>query len=111
MSVAPHVRDTILKQLGPEYAHAYPKQVEQEYPHVLEKIAGLSGAAEMDRFFEDLLLTQRTDRKGFSTEAFGELLTLINVYRQIGLLREPPKKEGDIWNWARDIVGLRISNG
>lgn len=103
MAIAPHVREAILKQLGPNYAHAYPKHVEQEYPHVLEKIAALSGAPEMERFFEDLLLTQRTDRKGFSTEAFGEMLALLNIYRKLGLMRAPAKKDGDVWNWVGDI--------
>jgi hypothetical protein len=111
MAIAPHVRDTILKQLGPAHAHAYPKIVEQNYPHVLEKIAGLSGPAEMDRFFDDLLLTQRSDRKGFSTEAFGEMLTLINIYRKVGLLRAPPKKDGDVWNWIGDIGATERSPG
>jgi hypothetical protein len=103
MAISAQVRDSILKQLGPNYVHAYPKHVEQEYPHILEKIAALSGSAEMERFFDDLLLTQRGDRKGLSTEAFGEMLALLNIYRKVGLLRAPPKKEGDVWNWVGNI--------
>jgi hypothetical protein len=103
MAIAPEVRDRIQAQLGAAYAHAYPKTVEEHYPHVLEKVSSLWGTMEMERFFEDLLLTQRTDRKGFSTEAFGEMLALMDVYRKLGLMKRPPKREGDVWGWVSDI--------
>lgn len=103
MTIPVQVRDSILKQLGPKYAHAYPQHVEREYPHILEKIAALSGSAERERLFDDLLLTQRSDRKGLSPEAFGEILALVNAYRKVGLLGAPAKVDGDVWNWAGDI--------
>jgi hypothetical protein len=103
MKVDPQIRARLLAQLGENYAHAYPKTVEESYPHVLEKIANLSNPLETERFFDDLLLTQRTDRHGFSVDAFGELLALIDVFRKRKLLRELPKKDGDVWNWAADV--------
>jgi hypothetical protein len=113
MAIAPEVRDRIQAQLGVAYANAYPKTVEVQYPHVLEKISTLWGTMEMERFFEELLLTQRSDRKGFSTEAFGEILALIEVYRKLGLMKQPPKREGDVWSWVSDIgyeAGKRHAN-
>jgi len=103
MAIDPQVRDRIQAQLGPAYAHAYPKNLEQHYPHVLEKISLIWGSVEMEHFFEDLLLTQRSGRQGFSVDAFGELLALANVYRKLGLMREPAKKEGDVWNWISEV--------
>jgi hypothetical protein len=103
MAIAPQVRDRVLEQLGPAYAHAYPKIVEQTYPHVLEKISSLWGSIELERFFDELLLTQRTDRQGFSVDAFGEILALVSVYRKLGLTHEPPKKDGDVWSWVSEI--------
>lgn len=103
MAIDNIVRDRILAQLGPDYASAYPKTVEREYPHVLRKIAEAAGPLETERLFEDLMLTQRSGRQGFSQDAFGELLTLISVYRKRKLLREPPKTEGDVWSWVGEI--------
>jgi hypothetical protein len=103
MAIDPKIHERILAQLGPAYAHAYPKMLEEKYPHVLEKIANLPNSVEMERFFEDLMLTQRSGRQGFPVEVFGELMALINVYRKLNLLREPPKKDGDVWSWVSDI--------
>jgi hypothetical protein len=103
MAIDPKVRERIQAQLGPTYAHAYPKMLEEKYPHVLEKIANLPNSVEMERFFEDLMLTQRSGRQGFPIEVFGELTALINVYRKLNLLREPPKKDGDVWSWVSEI--------
>jgi len=103
MAIDPQVHARILAQLGPAYAHAYPKILEEKYPHVLEKIANLPNSVEMERFFEDLMLTQRSGRQGFPVEVFGELMALINVYRKLHLLREPLKKDGDVWSWVSEI--------
>ncbi len=103
MAINPQVRERILAQLGPANADAYPKHLEASYPHVLEKIALSSTPLEMERTFEDLMLTQRTGRQGFPVEVFDELLKLINVYRKLHLLREPPKKDGDVWSWVSDV--------
>jgi hypothetical protein len=103
MAIDPQIRSRLMAQLGADYAHAYPKLIEENYPHILEKITNLTNPLEGERFFEELLLTQRTDRHGFSVEAFGELLALINVFRKRNLLRVPPRKDGDIWNWAAEI--------
>lgn len=103
MVIDPQIRSRLMAQLGADYAHAYPKLVEENYPHVLEKIASLTNPSESERFFEDLMLTQRTDRHGFSVEAFGELMALINVFQKRKLLREPARKDGDVWNWVAEI--------
>jgi hypothetical protein len=103
MAIDQQVHDRILARLGPDYANAYPKTLERDYPHVLRKIAEASGMAETEKLFEDLMLTQRTGRQGFSVDAFGELLTLISVYRKRKLLSEPPKKDGDVWSWVSEI--------
>ncbi|HTY02745.1 MAG TPA: hypothetical protein VMC81_03340 [Rhodocyclaceae bacterium] len=104
MAIDPTVRARFLEQLTPANAAAYPKHLEEAYPHVLEKISSLWGStAEMDRFFNELLTTQRTDRQGFSADAFGEILGLMDVYRKLGLTIEPPKQNGDVWSWVSDV--------
>jgi hypothetical protein len=103
MTIDQKVRDRILAQLGPAYAQAYPKLLAERYPHIIEKIAGLTNPLEIEKFFEDLMLTQRTGRQGFPVEVFDELLALINVYRKLNLLRQPPKQDGDVWSWVSEI--------
>jgi hypothetical protein len=102
MAIDPTIRTRFLEQLG-AHASAYPKQLDEAYPHVLEKIAGLWGTREMEPFFNDLLVTQRSGRKGFSAEAFEEVMGLIGVYHKLGLTVEAPKKNGDVWSWVTDI--------
>lgn len=103
MTINPQVRERILAQLGPTFAHAYPKLLEQNHPHVLEKIANLTEPVEIERFFDDLMLTQRTDRHGFSVEVFGELMMLTNIYRKLHKLPEAPRMDGDAWGWIGEI--------
>ena len=103
MPVDPNTREAILKSLGEQYAGAYPKLLEKEYPHVLDKIAALPNAVEREKFFEALLLTQRSDRRGFSIEAFSEILALIDVYQKTGQLPEASKRDGDVWVWINDV--------
>lgn len=103
MALDPLIRETILGKLGADYADAYPKQVEQDYPHVLNKLAALQNGLETEKFFDQLLLTQRTDRKGLSMAAFSEILLLIKIYRKNGLMEEPARRNGDFWNWVSDV--------
>jgi hypothetical protein len=103
MAIAPTIRDSFMAQLSPDYLSAFPKNLEEHYPHVLEKIASAWGSLAMEPLFDSLLVTQRTGRQGFSAEAFAEIATLIGVYRKLGLARQLPKKDGDVWNWINDI--------
>lgn len=103
MAIDQKVRERIQAQLGPAYAQAYPKLLEEKYPHILEKISALASPLEIEKFFEDLMLTQRTGRHGFPIEVFDELLALINAYRKLHLLSEPPRKDGDVWAWVSEI--------
>jgi hypothetical protein len=103
MAIAPTIRDTFMAKLGPDYVSAYPKNLEEHYPHVLEKIASAWGTLAMEPLFDSLLVTQRTGRQGFSVDAFAEVTTLVGVYRKLGLATQPPKKDGDVWNWISDI--------
>lgn len=103
MAIDPQTRERILAQLGLAYAHAYPKLLEQHHPHVLEKIANLTDPVEIGHFFDHLMLTERTNRHGFSAEVFGELMMLTNIYRKQHKLPEAPKREGDVWAWIGDI--------
>lgn len=111
MAIAPTIRDSFMAKLGPDYVSAYPKNLEEHYPHVLEKIVSAWGTLAMEPLFDSLLVTQRTGRQGFSVDAFAELMTLIGVYRKLGLATQPPKKEGDVWNWISDIDRPENSHG
>lgn len=103
MAVTQEVREHFLDQLGTTCASAYPRHLEQNFPHVFENIVRLWGTPQMESFFNNLLITQRTGRQGFSPEAADEILGLISAYHKLGLAIQPPKRNGDVWDWVSDI--------
>ncbi|HZV54152.1 MAG TPA: hypothetical protein VFF82_04360 [Rhodocyclaceae bacterium] len=103
MPVTEEIRARFAQHLGPEFAEAYPRQLEQQFPHVVEKIVRLWGSPDMEPFFDELLITTRTGRQGFPVEAAAEILRLVTVYRKLGLAVRQPKKGGDVWNWVDDV--------
>lgn len=103
MTIAQEVRESFIEQLGTVYAAAYPRHLEQNYPHVFANIVRLWGTPEMEPYFNNLLVTDRPNRQGFSDAAGAEILRLIDTYRKLGLAVQPPKQSGDVWDWVDDI--------
>ncbi len=90
----------MLELLG-EHADKYPKFLEQNYAHVLNKIVNLWGTAEMVPYFDDLIVSKRPDRKGFPDEAVKEIWDLNKIFLELFPEFEPPigyATHGDIWS-------------
>ena len=104
MALTDEIRAGFLKSLGPTYASAYPQGLEQQFPHIFEKLVGLWGTNDMEPYFDSLLVTKRSGRAGFPTEVADELLRLFSIYHKLGLARRPAPQVGDVWNWV-DHVG------
>jgi hypothetical protein len=104
MTSTEQLRADFLRKLGPDYASAYPRLLEQSFPHILEKIAVLWGSRDMEPYFENLLVTRRPGRAGFPTEVASELIRLFSIYHKMGLAQRDPEQMVDIWNWS-DHVG------
>lgn len=75
----PALRQRMLAALG-EKAEAYPHQIEQRYPHILEKLVQFWGRAEADAYLNGLMVADRADRKGFPDEVASELFKLSMIH-------------------------------
>ncbi len=89
----PAIRAKLLEKMR-EHAALYPTQVEREFPRILAKIADLWGTAELDAYFETLMLPPRFDRQGFPAQVASELLRLTTLHDRFGLA---PKTGGLGW--------------
>lgn len=96
----------MLEYLG-EHAEKYPKNLEQKYPHVFQKIVDLWGTADMRSYFDELIMSNRPNRLGFPPEAVTEIWALSKLYSTLHPEHEPPETVstfGDIWNVDSDAA-------
>lgn len=103
MTITQEIRESFIEHLGTAYAAAYPRHLEQDYPHVFANIVRLWGMPEMEPYFNSLLVTDRPNRQGFSVAAAAEILSLIETYHKLGLAIQPPKHSGNIWDWVDNV--------
>jgi hypothetical protein len=89
-----------MRQLPPEIA---PVELALRYPRILNRLARYWDVPRMIReYFEDLLFTKRTKRKGFAPPVKAEIIALCNYYQHLH-----PAKSLDLW----DDVPVRGRNG
>lgn len=77
------MNEKILKQLNnqPEF---YPKNLEKQYPQVLEKIMIMWDSKEFDSYLNKYLLDKREHpRQGFPAEIASEILRLSMLHSQL----------------------------
>lgn len=79
------LREAMLQHLGSD-ADLYPELIEQQFPHVLQRIVALWGKAELDKYFQSLLLPPHPGSKGFPEAVLVEVLGLKAVCHARGLL-------------------------
>lgn len=111
MSITQEIRDRLLAQLGPNHAAAYPRHLDEHYPHVFEKIVQLWGTPEAASFLTGLLVTERSGRRGFSPEAASDIMRLIDAYEQLGLAPPAQRRAGDVWDWISDASYFQRERG
>jgi hypothetical protein len=66
-----------------EHADKYPEHLEQNFPHVFEKLLEFWGTARMRPYFDELIMSNRPNRLGFPAEAVTEIWTLSRVYAEL----------------------------
>ena len=60
--------------------HLYPHKTDEQFPHIVEKIANLWGTVGMPRYFNELLFNDRGSRQGFPPEIMAEIFSVSNYY-------------------------------
>jgi hypothetical protein len=62
----------------------YPKFIEANYPHIIEKLLEYWGTAQMPLYFEELMMSKRgINRQGFPAEVTAEIWTLNSFYEAL----------------------------
>jgi hypothetical protein len=93
------MNDKLAKQLNGAMKK-YPHQLEQGFPHIVDKITAHWDAKTLDAYLESLLFDTRGNRSGFSTDVLSEIFALQNHYRA----QQPPKARSiDTWG---DLISL-----
>lgn len=70
---------------------AFPTQLAEKFPHIVEKIITLWSKPFMIRpFFQDLMMPERMSRSGFAPEICSEIFVLSNLYDKLNPMPEGP---------------------
>ncbi len=77
-------RDQLKALLGKDERH-YPGRLEAAFPRILGKIVGLWGKPELDAYFNELMVTERSDRQGFPGDVAMEIFHLSNIHADLHL--------------------------
>ncbi len=77
-------REQLTSLLGSDAMH-YPKSLEASFPHILGKIVSLWGKPDLDAYLDGLMVTERTDRKGFPDDVAMEIFHLSTIHASLHL--------------------------
>jgi hypothetical protein len=69
------VRNTLLASLGDQSA-AYPERTVALFPHIASRLSELWGTPDGEHYLHDLLVCDRSDRKGFPEDVAVEIFRL-----------------------------------
>lgn len=78
------LRAQLMARLGDDAKH-YPKQIEAQFPRILSLIVEQWGKAELDAYFNELMLPARSDRKGFPPDVAMEVFHLASLHSALNL--------------------------
>lgn len=81
----------------------YPHSLAQQFPRILAKILQLWDSPEIDAYFNDLLVTKRSDRQGFPSEVASDIMYLSMVHA-----RQSGREETDVWGAVAEPVRQEI---
>jgi hypothetical protein len=59
----------------------YPRRLELDHAHILDRLMELWGTAEFDSYMHSLLIDTRGGRHGFSLEVLAELMFISELHR------------------------------
>jgi hypothetical protein len=87
-----------------EYADKYPKVLEEFFPHVFDKLIELWGKDEMHAYLDELMMSNRPDRKGFPDAAAAEVWEISSVYAKQYPPRTPLSPIDGLWSNDTDAA-------
>lgn len=72
-------RAELLQHLG-DHADAYPIELEQQFPHIVARIADLWGTHHMESYLQSLIVSDRPKRQGFPVEVIMEIYMIYETH-------------------------------
>ena len=69
-------RDQKLHELLGGHSDKFPQQLAARFPHVIERLVALWGTAQIDRYFNELLVADDRRRQGFPPQVAREIFAL-----------------------------------
>ena len=97
--------EKILKMIG-GVSSCYPRELERQFPRVLEKIFQLWGTENLEVYFNELMMdTRNGQRKGFPHEVASELLYLSLLYA-----KSHKETSKDIWGGISEKFRYEIED-
>lgn len=82
-------RNVLLERLGAQRG-AFPDRTVALFPHIASRLAELWGTPEAERYLHDLLVCDRSDRKGFPEDVAVEIFRL-SVLHSVALSEDTGK--------------------
>ncbi len=83
----------------------YPRNLEDKYPRVFSKILELWGTPELDAYFMELTVSERTNRAGFPPDVVSEILYLSFVHAALHAKNTTKK---DAWDVSVDALACYV---
>lgn len=81
----------------------YPRYLEAHFPHVFQKMLELWNTPDGERYFDELMLSSRPDRRGFPPEATAEIWAMQRIHAALREAQQAIKQdEADIWTSGSD---------
>lgn len=88
-----------------EHADKYPKQIEERFPHIFDKLLELWGTMQMHDYLDELMMSRRAGRQGFPDGVAAEVWALSAVYAK---LYPPPSSDSPVNDlWSNDVDAAR----
>jgi hypothetical protein len=93
-----------LSKLLEGVSHIYPYKTDEQFPHIVDKIANLWGTVGMPRYFNELLFNDRGgSRQGFPPEIMAEIFSVSNYYDS----HQPSRQSSDAaWQDSSELDRL-----
>lgn len=93
----------MLELLGAQ-ADKYPQVIEENFPHVFERLLELWGTADMQPYLDELMMSRRPGRQGFPSQAAAEIWALSAAYNKLYPSAESESPLNDLWSSDTDAA-------
>jgi ankyrin repeat protein/ActR/RegA family two-component response regulator len=100
----------VMKKMLHGVERIYPHKLEEQYPHIFNKLIELWDTPLIDAYFQELMMSSRHDRQGFPADIAKEIYYLSEARERTRNKPEAEVEEKDVWA-SVDFKELRVIEG